>query len=202
MGIVLAVKYVNVVEKADNKSLSRITKHYPKRDVSKLSKGKIAEHAAVINCLEELLESEDWWVEHKDSGAPILFIGGIQKKIKISISHAIEQVNNTKKIAHAAVIILQGDTQDDDKIGVDLVITGDLRLQRIAARVMSKEEMKGERLEEVWACKEAMYKAFGPGLDFVKDLKVDFISENILKGMERKWEVRRQGNLVIVMGPF
>jgi phosphopantetheinyl transferase len=201
MGIILAVKHVNIVETSDNKPLRRITKHYPKRDVSKLSKSKIAEHTAVINCLEELLESEDWWVEHKVSGAPILFIGGIQNNLKISISHAIGHVNGSNKIAHAAVIIRQGDSQDNDNIGVDLVIKGDPRLQRIAARVMSKEEVKGERLEEVWACKEAMYKAFGPGLDFVKDLKVDFISENMLKGLERKWEVRRQGNLVIVMGP-
>ena len=46
-----------------------------------------------------------------------------------------------------------------------------------------------------------MFKAFGPGLDFVKDLKVDFISNDLLEGLGRKWEVRRKGNTVVVLGP-
>ena len=66
---------------------------------------------------------------------------------------------------------------------------------------MRKEEIEGGRLEEVWACKEAMYKAFGPGLDFVKDLKVDFLSKDLISGMGRKWEVIRKGNTVVVLGP-
>ena len=201
MGIVLAIKYVKVVEKTNDDVLRRVGKHYPKRDTRGLSKNKIAEHEAVINCLHELLGSKDWWIEHEESGKPVLFISGVRGNLSISISHVIDQVNNTKSIAHAAVILLKDTTHESSRIGVDLVIKGDPRLERIAGRVMRKEEIEGGRLEEVWACKEAMFKAFGPGLDFVKDLKVDFISNDLLEGLGRKWEVRRKGNTVVVLGP-
>ncbi|MBT7653357.1 MAG: 4'-phosphopantetheinyl transferase superfamily protein [Flavobacteriales bacterium] len=201
MGIVLAIKYVKVVEKTNDDVLRRVGKHYPKRDTRGLSKNKIAEHEAVINCLHELLGSKDWWIEHEESGKPVLFISGVRGNLSISISHVIDQVNNTKSIAHAAVILLKDTTQESSRIGVDLVIQGDPRLERIAGRVMRKEEVESGRLEEVWACKEAMFKAFGPGLDFVKDLKVDFISKDLLEGLGRKWEVRRKGNTVVVLGP-
>jgi hypothetical protein len=201
MGIVLAIKYVNVVEKTNDDVLRRVAKHYPKRDTRKLSKNKIAEHEAVINCLYELLGSEDWWVDHDDHGAPILFIDGVRGNMSISISHAIEKVNDSKSVAHAAVILREWSTQESSRIGVDIVIKGDPRLDRIASRVMRKVEVESGRLEEVWACKEAMFKALGPGLDFVKDLKVGFISNDLLKGLGRKWEVRRKGNAVVVLGP-
>ena len=201
MGIVLAIKYVNVVEKTNDDVLRRVAKHYPKRDTQGLSNEKIAEHEAVINCIEELLGSEDWWVEHEDSGAPTLFIDGIRGNMSISISHAIDKVNNRQIVARAAVILRKGSPQESSRIGVDIVIKGDPRLERIASRVMRKEEVESGRLEEVWACKEAMFKALGPGLDFVKDLKVGFISNNLLKGLGRKWEVRRKGNAVVVLGP-
>jgi len=201
MGIVLAIKYVNVVEKTNDDVLRRVSKHYPKRDTRGLSKNKIAEHEAVINCLYELLGSEDWWVEHDDSGAPILFIDGVRGNMSISISHAIDKVNDSQSVAHAAVIIREGSTKENSGIGVDIVIKGDPRLEQIAGRVMRKVEVESGRLEEVWACKEAMFKAFGPGLDFVKDLKVGFISNDLLKGLGRKWEVRRRGNAVVVVGP-
>ena len=201
MGIVLATKYVNVFEKTNAEVLVSVAKHYPKRDIEGLSNKKIAEHEAVVNCLDELLESKDWWIEHEESGKPVLFTCGVRGNLSISISHVIDQVNNTKSIAHAAVILLRDTTQESSRIGVDLVIQGDPRLERIAGRVMRKEEIEGGRLEEVWACKEAMYKAFGPGLDFVKDLKVDFLSKDLISGMGRKWEVRRKGNTVVVLGP-
>ena len=201
MGIVLAIKYVNVVEKTDQRVFIRVSKHYPKRDVWELSKEKIAEHEAVINCLKELLGSENWWIEHEDSGAPVLFVGGIRGNMAISISHAIDQVNDHKRLAYAAVIIHEGETRENSRIGVDLVIKGDVRLDRIAGRVMRKEELDDGRFEEIWACKEAMFKAFGPGLDFVKDLKVDFLSDDLLIGMGRQWKVRREGNVVVVLGP-
>jgi len=201
MGIVLAIKYVNVVEKTNDDVLRRVAKHYPKRETRELSKNKIAEHEAVINCLYELLGSEDWWVEHDDSGAPILFIDGVRGNMSISISHAIDKVNDSQSVAHAAVIIREGSAQESSGIGVDIVIKGDPRLERIAGRVMRKVEVESGRLEEVWACKEAMFKAFGPGLDFLNDLKVGFISNDLLKGLGRKWEVRRRGNAVVVVGP-
>ena len=201
MEIVLAIKNVNVVEKTHDDVLMRLAKHYPKRDTQGLSKNRIAEHEAVINCLYELIGNEDWWIEHEESGEPVLFIGGVRGNMSISISHAIDQVNDSKSVAHAAVILREGSTQESSRIGVDLVIKGDPRLERIADRVMRKEEMEGGRLEEVWACKEAMFKAFGPGLDFVKDLKVDFLSNDLLKGLGRNWEVKRIGNAVVVLGP-
>ena len=202
MEIVLAIKNVNVVEKTHADVLKRVANHYPKRDTRKLSKVKIAEHEAVINCLYELIGNEDWWIEHEESGEPVLFIGGVRGNMSISISHAIDQVIDSKSVAHAAVILCEGLTQESSRIGVDLVIKGDPRLERIADRVMRKEEMEGGRLEEVWACKEAMFKAFGPGLDFVKDLKVDFLSNDVLTGLGRKWGVRRKGNVVVVVGPL
>ena len=201
MEIVLAIKYVNVDPKTHDDVLKRVANHYPKRDTKGLSKNRIAEHEAVINCLYELIGNEDWWIEHEESGEPVLFIGGVRGNMSISISHAIEKVNYSKRVAHAAVILREWSTQESSGIGVDIVIKGDPRLERIASRVMRKVEVESGRLEEVWACKEAMFKAFGPGLDFLNDLKVDFISNDLLKGLGRKWEVRRKGNAVVVLGP-
>ena len=201
METVIAIKYVNVIEKTDDHDLIQITKHFPKRDIQALSEDKVAEHKAVINCIYWLLGSEDWWLEHEENGAPVLFVGGILGNIAVSISHAIDQVNDHKRLAYAAVILREEETQGKSRIGVDLVIKGDPRLNRIAGRVMGKEEIEDGRFEEIWACKEAMFKAFGPGLDFIKDLKVEFISDDLLKGMGKLWEVKREENVVVVLGP-
>ena len=197
MGIVLAIKWVNIATKTSKERLRKISKHYPHRDVSNLSVVRIAEHEAVICCLQEILGGGDWWIEHELNGAPFLYKNGINCEIAISISHAIE--NNT--VAYAAVILGDSDIDNNSRIGVDLVIKGDKRIERISQRVMRQEEIDSGRLEEVWACKEAMFKALGPGLDFIQDLEVNFISEDLISGNDRKWRVINQDNVVVVYGP-
>ena len=197
MGIILAIKWVNIATKTSKERLRKISKHYPHRDVSNLSVVRIAEHEAVICCLHEILGGGDWWIEHELNGAPFLYKNGINCEIAISISHAIE--NNT--VAYAAVILGDSDIGNNSRIGVDLVIKGDKRIERISQRVMRQEEIDSGRLEEVWACKEAMFKALGPGLDFIQDLEVNFISEDLISGNDRKWRVINQDNVVVVYGP-
>ena len=201
MGIVLAIKNVNIVEKPKGKVLQLVDKHYPKRDSRALSITKIAEHQAVIKCINELLGHEMWWIEHGHSGSPVIFVECIPSHWSTSISHAVDNTEKHHHIAHAAVILREGESMINDPIGIDIVVKGDVRLDRIASRVMGKEELEDGRFEEIWACKEAMFKAFGPGLDFVKDLKVDFISEDLLNGMGRKWAVKREDKVVVVFGP-
>ena len=201
MGIVLAIKNVNIVEKPKGKVLQLVDKHYPQRDSRALSITKIAEHQAVIKCINELLRHERWWIEHENSGSPVIFVEGIPSHWSISISHAVDNTGKHHHIAYAAVILRKGESRINDPIGVDIVVKGDVRLDRIASRVMGKEELEDGRFEEIWACKEAMFKALGPGLDFVKDLKVDFISEDLLTGMGRKWAVKHEDKVVVVFGP-
>ena len=69
---------------------------------------------------------------------------------------------------------------------------------------MRQEELDTGRLAEVWACKEAMYKALGPLLDFKRDLKVEFNQENndIIEGAGNNWKIYNEDKVVVVLGPF
>ena len=59
-------------------------------------------------------------------------------------------------------------TEADIRGGIDLVLTDDARVTRVAPRVMSPQEQSKWRGCEAWAwaTKEAMFKGHGPELEF------------------------------------
>ena len=195
--IELAVFSTSKVEKGLN-----VGRFYPNKGVGKLDDSKILELSGVIKCLCKLLKSEDWHIEHLDNGAPILFENGVKSGSSISISHTI----NNEGIAYSAVVL----SKVQSRIGVDIVIKNDSRLARIANRVMSDVEIETERLAEVWACKEAVFKARGPGLDFKNDIKVEFLeteteklsSQYLLSSFGDHWLSTIEEELVVVYGPI
>ncbi len=195
----LAVRQINLDEAVSEAIVGIVSKHYPKRDINHLSTGKIAELYAVVHCVSDLLRDENWHLQHAQSGAPLLFENGKKSVLSISISHTTDKIEEGG-VAYAAVIL----SREAEKIGVDIVLKADLRIKRIAQRVMRDEEIATGRLAEVWACKEAMYKALGPLLDFKKDLKVDFDDENedLVQGSGYNWKIYREDKIVVALGPF
>jgi phosphopantetheinyl transferase len=195
----LAVRHVNLGEVVSTAVVKIVANHYPKRDINHLSTGKIAELYAVVQCVSDLLREDNWHLQHAQSGAPLLFENAKKSVLSISISHTTDKIEEGG-VAYAAVIL----SREVEKIGVDIVLKADLRIKRIAHRVMRDEEIATGRLAEVWACKEAMYKALGPLLDFKKDLKVDFDSENedLVVGSGYKWKIYREDKIVVALGPF
>ena len=195
----LAVRQVNIDEVGSEAIVKIVSHHYPRRDLHHLSSGKIAELYAVIQCISDLLREDNWHLHHTQSGAPLLFENGHRSVLSISISHTIDKIEEGG-IAYAAVIL----SREVKKIGVDIVLKADLRIKRVAHRVMRDQEIETGRLAEVWACKEAMYKALGPLLDFKKDLTVDFDSENedLAQGSGYNWKIYREEKIVVALGPF
>jgi phosphopantetheinyl transferase len=195
----LAVRQINLDEAVSEAIVGIVSKHYPKRDINLLSTGKIAELYAVIHCISDLLREDNWHLQHAQSGAPLLFENAKKSVLSISISHTIDKTEEGG-IAYAAVIL----SREVAKIGVDIVLKADLRIKRIAHRVMRDEEIETGRLAEVWACKEAMYKALGPLLDFKRDLKVDFDikNEDLVVGSGYNWKIYREDKIVVALGPF
>ena len=95
----------------------------------------------------------------------------------------------------------------DYNIGVDIVYTNDERIQRISNRTMNDEEVESGMLSEVWALKEAVFKAFGPGVAFKKDISVNFPIEGTqatvnCRGENRKYLVQEVSCVTLAMGPF
>ena len=195
----LAVRHVNFDEVVRNEIVEIVANHYPKRDINHLSLGKIAELYAVVQCITDLLREVNWHLLHKDSGAPILFENSKKSALSISISHTVDNAEEGG-IAYAAVIL----SREIKKIGVDVVLKADPRIKRVAHRVMREEEIKTGRLAEVWACKEAMYKALGPLLDFKRDLKTEFDVNNddLIVGLGYNWKIYREDKIVVALGPF
>ena len=195
----LAVRQVHIDEVGSEAIVKIVSNHYPRRDIHDLPSVKVAELYAVVMCVSDLLREDKWHLQHAQSGAPLLFENETRSALSISISHTVDKTEEGG-IAYAAVIL----SREVEKIGVDIVLKADLRLKRIAQRVMRDEEIETGRLAEVWACKEAMYKALGPLLDFKKDLKVDFDDENedLVQGSGYNWKIYREDKIVVALGPF
>jgi len=195
----LAVRQVNLDEVVSEAVVKIVSNHYPERDINRLSTGKIAELYAVVQCVSDLLREDNWHLHHAQSGAPLLFENAKKSVLSISISHTIDKTEEGG-IAYAAVIL----SREVEKIGVDIVLKADPRIKRIAHRVMRDEEIETGRLAEVWACKEAMYKALGPLLDFKRDLKVEFDIDNddLVVGSGYNWKIYREDKIVVALGPF
>jgi len=130
-----------------------------------MSEGRLREHQAVACALTALMGEEGWRVTHRDGKPQLQSVSGARRPL--SISH-----HSTARNTTAAVAVWEAGEQ---RHGIDLVDTADLRIPRIAARFMSPEEQTqwAQTKPWVWAAKEAMFKGHGPNLDFRSDLSVD-----------------------------
>lgn len=176
-----------------------LSKHFPKRDVTGLIHKRVIEHHAVIASIREQMGHDNWHLEHEVGGRPILYVNGEKSSLKISISH----MQCPEKASYAATLV----AEVDFNIGIDIVYTNDKRLTRISNRTMNEEEVGSGNLSEVWALKEAVFKALGPGVDFKKDIKVDFPIEQSealvnCRGENRYWRVHEVSCVTLAMGPF
>ena len=178
---------------------NNLSTHFPNRDVTGLSHKRIIEHHAVIASINEQLGHENWHLEHEVGGRPQLFIQGKESNLKISISH----MQCPEKASYAATII----ADVNYNIGVDIVYTNDSRIERIANRTMNSNEVESGCLVDIWALKEAVYKAFGPGVDFKNDIQVctPIMKKEALvdfKGEKKKWLVHKVSCVTIALGPI
>lgn len=134
---------------------------FPNRDVTALTAIRQLEHWCIDQSFHALGYS-DLRITHTANGKPEA-IGN--PAIHLSIAH-----HSMVDGCWAAVALGEG------AIGVD-VEAERRQLQRIAPRFLSlaEQEVVGESLAALagaWAVKECMFKAFGPALDFRRDLQV------------------------------
>ena len=119
-----------------------------------MSEGRLREHQAVACALTALMGEEGWRVTHRDGKPQLQSVSGAS--LPLSISHHSSARNTT-----AAVAVWEAGEQ---RHGIDLVDTADLRIPRIAARFMSPGEQTqwAQAKPWIWAAKEAMFKGTAP----------------------------------------
>ena len=146
-------------------TLPKLEAHFPEREWDHMSEGRLREHQAVACALTTLMGAEGWRVTHRDAKPQLHSVSGA--KLPLSISHHSAERSTTAAVAVWDV--------GEQRHGVDLVDTTDLRIPRIATRFMSEgEQTQWDKAKPwIWAAKEAMFKGHGPNLDFRRDLSVD-----------------------------
>ncbi len=115
-----------------------------------------AERLAAHKLLAQLLGLEQVEIGHNADGAPFI----VGSTLKVSISHS-------RDIAAVAVA--------PDALGIDIEQARPEQLKRIAARVLSAEELivYSDRLLQAWTLKEALYKAStNADADFRSDINL------------------------------
>ncbi len=134
--------------------------HFPQRQTGTMPAARHAEHRAVAFALTQLLGHAAWHLTHNEEGRPELHVRGESSAQAVSITHA-----RLGEDVWAAVALWN---ESDTAGGIDLVLTDDARLTRVAPRVMSRKEQSKWRGCEAWAwaTKEAMFKGHGPELEF------------------------------------
>ena len=134
--------------------------HFPQRQIATMPAARQAEHRAMAFALSHLLGHTEWHLTHNEDGKPQLHIRGEAPAHAVSISHA-----HMGDDVWAAVAMWN---EGDNPGGIDLVLTDDARVTRVAPRVMSSQEQSKWRGCEAWAwaTKEAMFKGHGPKLEF------------------------------------
>jgi len=136
---------------------------FPNRDVAALTPVRQLEHWCVDQAFHAIGQP-DLNIAHNAAGKPEAID---RPDIHLSIAH-----HSTADGCWAAVAC------SDSAIGIDVEAARE-QLQRIAPRFLSKSERaslggSSNALAAAWAVKECMFKAFGPSLDFRKDLEVDW----------------------------
>lgn len=199
-----AFKLINVcVNSGDvnSKELENLKEHFPTRNIQKLTVQRHVEHIGVAKCVSKILGHGSWHLLYEKDGAPILYEYYKVSNQSISITHS--------QIEGDTMVAVSTSRKDGKKIGVDLTTKGDERLKKVAPRTMREAEVNSGLLAEVWAIKEAMFKAFGPGIDFKEELIV-YVDE-LLEGKEyvraefrgkiSKWWVSKEERFVVALGP-
>jgi len=144
---------------------------FPDRRMSDLSPLRQREHAVAAQAISALLGHGNWCLRHDEHGKPELeFQDGT--KAGVSLSHC----ELDGEVWVAAARWRDGRTTG----GIDLVLTDDERVVRVAPRVMSRDEQDRWAGREAWAwgVKEAMFKGHGPALEFQRDALLDEVTEN------------------------
>ena len=148
-----------------------VGRFFPAREVEALSEVRRREHSAVVEAVRTLLGNDQWHLEHDADGKPWLCEADGTRRA-LSLSHCT--VGDEIWVAAAM--------WDDDRAtgGIDLVLTDDARVVRVAPRVMSPDERNrwAGREAWAWATKEAMFKGHGPALEFQRDTLLDEVTEN------------------------
>lgn len=185
----------------NREDIENISEHFPTRNIEGFSEQRQLEHLGVARSVGEVLKHDNWHLLYEADGAPVLHEYHKPSSKSISITHA--------KINDDVYVFIATSEKSGKKIGIDLTVKGDSRLQRIAPRTMNPQEVAAERLEEVWAIKEAMFKSLGPGIDFKDELLVEV--EDILAGKEyvrglfhdqiSRWWVADEEQFVLALGP-
>lgn len=196
------LKSISFSKKAlSDTDINSISCHFPTRRVREFTEQRQVEHLGVVSCIEQILRHNNWHLLYGEDGAPILYEYHKPSSKSITITHA--------NIEDQAFVFVSTSERNGEKIGLDLTVKGDSRLQRIAPRTMNSSEVEAERFEEIWAIKEAMFKALGPGIDFKDELQVDV--DDIKAGKEyvkatfngsiSRWWVAREDEFVLALGP-
>ena len=160
-----------------------VGRFFPARDLEGLSEARRREHSAVVEAVRTLLGHDQWHLEHDADGKPWLResdgTGGPEP------SSGSGRARRALSLSHCAVgdeVWVAAAMWDDDRVtgGIDLVLTDDERVVRVAPRVMSPDERDrwAGREAWAWAAKEAMFKGHGPALEFQRDALLDEVTEN------------------------
>ena len=179
----------------------QLGEHFPTRKLLEYTTHRQAEHFGVAHCVSKLLGHKNWHLLYSEDGAPRLYEDQKPSKYSISVSHS--------RIRGDTIVFVATSNTNGEKIGLDLTSKGDLRVERIALRTMNDSEIASGKLEEVWALKEAMFKAYGPGIDFKNELLI--YVDDILEGKEyvraefrgkiSTWWVANEEQFVLALGP-
>ena len=148
-----------------------VGRFFPGREVQGLSQVRRREHSAVVEAVRTLLGHDEWHLEHDADGKPWLRESDGTRRA-LSLSHCAVG----EEVWVAAAMWDDGRTTG----GIDLVLTDDDRVVRVAPRVMSRDERHrwAGREAWAWAAKEAMFKGHGPALEFQGDALLDEVTKN------------------------
>lgn len=138
---------------------------FPERDLNAISLHRQLEHAAVDAVMDRMpggLATAK--IVHNANGKPEL---RAYKKGSLSIAHHTE--------GDTCFVVVAFNTE---VVGCDIEAERP-QLKRIANRFLNPVELEttGDGLDglcAIWAAKEAVFKAFGPGLDFREDINVEW----------------------------
>ncbi|MDN4166513.1 4'-phosphopantetheinyl transferase superfamily protein [Cytophagales bacterium LB-30] len=118
-------------------------------------------------------------IEKDENGKP--FLGGAPT-VEISLSHAYPYAG---AILHTSL-----------PVGIDIEAPKE-KMRRIIPRLCQESELEWagndlSRLSQLWSAKEVLYKIYAKrGLDFMRDLLIEFNEENIIGLINKHGEVQK-----------
>lgn len=152
-----------------------------------------SERHAVRSLLAELLQSEDYILEHNADGKPLLTFA--QSPLQVSISH-------TK--GYAAVLL-----SPTSVLGIDIERKSP-RVKRVAERFLRDDELESLHSNtsvaeylSFWCCKEALYKMFSEDHLGFHQMKISrltsgkMMAENLLREISIEMHVEENEDYVM-----